>query len=230
MYTEDDLLPISALQHLVFCERQCALIHVERQWHDNAQTLEGTRLHQRTDESGPRVETRGDIVVLRRLALRSLSLGLIGRSDVVELHRFTGDGIGARVPGFNGAWTIVPIEYKRGKPKRDQCDEAQLCAQAMCLEEMLDARVDRGYLFYGKRRRRHEVALDSSLREATQSASERLRRIIDLHVSPEALVGAKCDSCSLLEICIPSVTGNKRSALRYLASNTAAVLLETDYK
>jgi CRISPR-associated exonuclease Cas4 len=160
IFEEDELLPISALQHLVFCERQCALIHIEQVWRDNPLTLEGAHLHARVDERGPWRETRGDVIIVRGLALRSLRLGVAGRADVVEFHRyagsfslpFGGEGLAAGVTlvGASGLWVPFPIDYKRGKPKPDLSDEIQICAQALCLEEMLGVSVPRAALFYGR--------------------------------------------------------------------------------
>lgn len=227
MFTEDELLPVSALQHLVFCGRQCALIHLEREWAENVQTLEGSRLHKRTDESGPRVERRGEVVILRGLTLRSSSLGLFGRSDIVELHRREVEGGGAVVPGFDGEWELMPVEYKRGKPKQDGSDETQLCAQALCLEEMFETEIGKGYLFYGKRRRRHEVFFERTLREQTKGSVERLREIVDSRVTPPAEHGPKCESCSLLEICVPTVSdGEHGSAVEYLNTNVRRILAD----
>ena len=138
MFTEDDLLPISALQHLLFCERQCALIHVEGLWADNVLTVEGTHMHRRSDEGAD--EKRDGVRIVRALPLRSLRLGLAGRADVVEFHR--GE------PG--AAWAPFPVEYKRGRAKRERCDQVQLCAQALCLEEMLGVEIPAGALFYGQ--------------------------------------------------------------------------------
>src|SRR6266567_7026185 len=144
MYDEEDLLPLSALQHLVFCERQCALIHIEGVWADNALTVEGSHLHDRVDEMGPRIESRGDLRIARGVALRSLRLGLSGRADVIEFHRVTEGGV--ELAGVSGLWRPFPVEYKRGRPKRDRCDEVQVCAQARCLEEMLETAVPAGAL------------------------------------------------------------------------------------
>ena len=165
MYTEDDLLPLSALQHLIFCERQCALIHIEQAWAENLFTAEGRIMHERVHEEGR--ESRGDIRVEHGLSLRSLRLGLIGKADVVEFHRWKG-----------GSWLPFPVEYKRGKPKKDNSDRVQLCAQALCLEEMLNIAVPEGALFYGKNRRRAEVVFDIPLRKETEDAAIRLHELI----------------------------------------------------
>lgn len=228
-FAEDELLPLSALQHLVFCERQCALIHIEQVWEDNALTLDGSHLHHRVDEEAPRREVRGDLVILRGVALRSLELGLVGRADVVELHRASPPGTGGeastgpppavRVPSLNGWWTPFPVEYKRGKPKPDSCDEVQLCAQALCLEEMMGVRIDEGALFYGRRQRRHPVAFGEALRNATREAAARLHGLISAGVTPPAKKEPKCRSCSLLTLCMPEAMSRGRSARRYVEAS-----------
>lgn len=209
MFSEDDLLPLSALQHLLYCERQAALIHLEQVWADNPFTVEGTALHERTDEPG--TTGRGGVRVARGLPLASLTLGLSGRADTVELHP---DEAGVEVPGTPGRWRLYPVEYKRGKPKSHRADEVQLCAQALCLEEMLAAEIPEGALFYGQTRRRLVVPLDADLRELTHTAAARLHRLIASRVTPPAVRESKCDSCSLLELCRPEAAG--RSAQRLL--------------
>ncbi len=201
-FSDDDLLPISALQHLIFCERQCALIHVERLWAENRLTVEGRQLHDRAHE-GPD-EYRANVTVARGLQLRSSRLGLFGVADVVELHH----GRGASSRDSLGAYQrILPIEYKRGKPKEDDSDRVQLCAQAMCLEEMLQHDISCGYLFYGKRKRRTEVKFDGRLRSRTRDASLRLHEMIANRETPRARREPKCNSCSLVELCLPDGTG-----------------------
>ncbi len=202
MFAEDDLLPLSALQHLLFCERQCALIHLERVWVDNPLTVEGTHLHERADSG--EAESRGDVRIVRSLPLRSLRLGLSGKADVVELHRLE-----------DGVWQPHPVEYKRGRPKAHRADEVQLCAQALCLEEMLGQPVPRGALFYGQTRRRLEVDLDTPLRQITEEAAARLHRLFQSGVTPTAVREPKCDQCSLLGVCLPDAPAH--SARRYLS-------------
>ncbi len=201
-YSEDDLLPLSALQHLLFCERQCALIHAEGLWAENVLTVEGSHLHRKVDE-GPD-ESRGGVRIARGVPLRSLRLGLIGKADTVEFHR-TGD-----------AWQPFPVEYKRGRPKRDRSDEVQLCAQALCLEEMLGDTVPAGALFYATTRRRLDVAFDAGLRAETETAAVRLRALIAGGITPRARREPKCDRCSLLHLCLPDAAAPERSASRYL--------------
>lgn len=212
-FGEEDLLPLSALQHLMFCERQAALIHVEQQWAENALTVEGSHMHRRVDETAPRREWMGDVLVARGLPLRSFALGLSGRADVVEF-RPVEEG-GALLAGFGGLWRPFPIDYKRGKPKNDGSDEVQLCAQALCLEEMLAVEVPSGALYYGRNRRRRDVAFSSDLRGTTQEAAARLSEIIDRGLTPRAVTQSKCRRCSLLELCLPKGM-TRRSASGYL--------------
>lgn len=205
-FSEDDLLPLSALQHLLFCERQCALIHVEGLWAENRLTAEGRHLHERVDNA--RGETRGDRRIERGLPLRSMRLGLIGKADAVEFLRSP-----------SGEWLPVPVEYKRGKPKRDASDEVQLCAQALCLEEMLGVEIPAGALFYGTTRRRQDVAFGAELRGRTEAAAARLHEIVRGGITPSAKREPKCESCSLLNLCLPEALGPRRSVARYLAQS-----------
>ncbi len=202
-YAEDDLVPLSALQHLIFCERQCALIHVEQAWDENRFTAEGRIMHERVHEAGE--ESRGRVRVARGLSLRSLRLGLIGKADVVEFHRVE-----------LGKWRPFPVEHKRGKPKPDESDKVQLCAQALCLEEMLGVEVPSGALFYGRTRHRLEVAFDEALREATEKAAGQVHELIGSGNTPKPVYTKKCKSCSLIERCLPQALCKKRSVKSYL--------------
>lgn len=211
MYREDELIPISALQHLAFCPRQCALIHVEQAWAENRLTAEGRVLHEHVHEVG--ADARATVRSVRGLRLRSLALGLIGIADVVEFHAAPS---GCFVPGLRGAWRPFPIEYKRGKPKPGRCDEIQLCAQAGCLEEMLGTAIPEGALFYGQTRRRQSVAFDSDLRAALADLSLRAHELIASGRTPPAIYEKKCDACSLFDHCQPRTAGAGKSARRYL--------------
>ena len=207
MYTEDDLLPLSALQHLIFCERQCALIHIEQAWAENLFTAEGRIMHERVHEEGS--ESRGSIRIEHGVPLRSLRLGLIGKADVVEFHRREGD-----------SWQPFPVEYKRGKPKKDDSDRVQLCAQALCLEEMLDVEVPEGALFYGKNRRRAGVVFDDALRKETEETAVRLHELIASGRTPKPVYTKRCDTCSLAGMCLPKTVGKRRSVQHYLLGAT----------
>ncbi len=215
MFADDALLPLSALQHLLFCERQCALIHIEGLWAENRLTVEGRHLHEKAHE-GPD-ETRGDVRIARGLALRSLRLGLVGKADVVEFHS------DEEAP----AGRPFPVEYKRGKPKKHQADKVQLCAQALCLEEMLGTSVPAGALFYGRTQRRMDVPFDSALRRFTEETAHRLHTLISSGRTPVAVREPKCDSCSLLHLCLPDAMGPQHSAVRYFSRALDTALAET---
>jgi CRISPR-associated exonuclease Cas4 len=219
MFTEDELLPISALQHLVFCERQCALIHLEGQWAENRLTVEGDQLHERVHEDRG-AEARGDLRIVRGLTLRSFRLGLVGIADVVEFRPAgqadAGGGL-VSLPGWDGRWRALPVEYKRGRPKSDICDTVQVGAQAMCLEEMLGGTVAEGALFYASVRRRTPVVVDTALRVAVETAAGRLHGLIRARLTPRARYEKKCDNCSLVEVCMPGLGTRRRSVRDYLA-------------
>lgn len=213
MFTEDDLVPISALQHFVYCPRQAALIHIERLWADNTLTIEGTHLHETVD--GARGESRGSLRVLRSLPLRSLTHGLGGRADVVEL-RLAPAADASTVTLDGRHWTVRPVEYKRGKPKNFRADEVQLCAQALCLEEMLGVRIAEGDLFYGTPKRRTTVRFDAVLRDLTVAAAAGLHAMLGAGATPPAEPGPRCRRCSLADLCRPHAA--TRSARRYVAA------------
>jgi len=197
MFTEDQLLPISALQHMLYCPRQCALIHLEQAWSENRFTAEGNLMHQRAHD-GPD-ESRPGVRITRGMAVRSFVHGLSGQCDIVEFHHDSG--------------TVIPIEYKRGKPKAHAADEVQLCAQALCLEEMLETTLTIGHLFYGKRKRRTKIALDSTLRELTLQTTTTLREMLASGLTPLAeYAPARCDACSLIQQCEPKSLRLKRGA------------------
>jgi len=230
-HDDDNLLPLSALQHLVYCERQCALIHLEGVWAENRLTVEGGRMHRRVHDR-PEVEYRAGVRIARHVRLRSLRLGLSGIADVVEFHPVGENAVphepdaGAVLPAVPGRWRPFPVEYKRGRPKRNRCDEVQLCAQALCLEEMLGAAVPAGALFYGRTRRRKDVPLDPPLRRAIEEAATSLRRLFDSRMTPPAEVGPKCRNCSLKDVCLPKVAGSGRSAVAFLDRAIARALAD----
>ena len=205
-----DLLPISALQHLLYCERQCALIHVEQVWAENRFTAEGNVMHEKAHD-GPD-EMKAGVRISRGLDVKSEALGLSGQCDVVEFHRSAG------VPPASGSVplpheTILPIEYKRGKPKAHRADEVQLCAQALCLEEMQRVAIPEGRLFYGQTRRRMDVIFDEELRALTAETARRLHELIDSRETPPAVYEArKCDACSLIELCMPNAMRFQKGA------------------
>ena len=211
-YSEDNLLPISGLQHLAYCPRQFALIHIEQQWEENLYTAEGQLLHQRVDQEHR--ESRGSIHIAHALRLRSLRYGLTGIADVVEFHR-TEREEGVELIGKRGSWIPYPVEYKRGRPKKDNIDAVQLCAQALCLEEMLSIEIPLGALFYGKIRRRKETPFTESLREETQELTQAMHRLVAEQTTVVAEKSKKCQQCSLFSICMPTV-GRKMDAQKYI--------------
>jgi CRISPR-associated exonuclease Cas4 len=216
VFPEADLLPLSSLQHLVFCERQWALIHLEGQWEENRLTVEGHIFHERVDES--ETEVRGDLRIARGLRLRSLRLGLVGKADVVEFQRVSECGGGVSFAGVAGRWQPVPVEYKRGRPKPDHCDEVQLCAQALCLEEMLGVEIPGGFLYYGQPHRRTEVAFGADLRTETEALAVRLHELWQTGKTPPAVYERKCRNCSLIAVCLPKTAGGQQTAQDYLLS------------
>lgn len=199
MIPESDYIMLSALQHYQFCPRQCALIHIEQQWAENRYTAEGKVLHERADSN--KSEWQGDVRIVRSLPICSQNYGLSGKSDVVEFHA---DG------------SVYPVEYKRGKPKQDRCDEVQLCAQALCLEEMLAVKISSGALFYGQRKRRKEIDFDQQLRELTREVIDKTRQLLNSGSTPAAEYQKKCDACSLFSLCLPKSCGAARSVSRYM--------------
>ncbi len=239
MYTENELLLLSGLQHLQFCKRQWALIHLEQAWSENQFTAEGRSMHDKVHAD--EVESRGNLRIVRGLRLQSLRLGLVGQADVVEFHcvgPFTDEDCeiaaslpvvaprndleniaGIKLEGAPDLWQPFPVEYKRGKPKIDDCDRIQLCAQAICLEEMLklsDGSISEGALFYGRPRRREQVTLNAVLRNKTASLANEMHRLHAKGTTPKAKYSKKCQSCSLYNQCLPKTTGINKDVQGYL--------------
>lgn len=202
MFTEDQLLPLSALQHWLYCPRQCGLIHLEQVWAENKFTAEGQVLHHKAHE-GPD-ESKAGVRITRSLPVRSFHLGISGQCDIVEFHA---DG------------RVVPVEYKRGKPKSHRADELQLCAQAMCLEEMLGVKISSACLFYGENRRRTTVEFDETLRRLVTDTTASLHTMITSRQTPLAEYEARrCDACSLIELCQPKSMRFKRGVQAWFSA------------
>ena len=207
-YHEDDLMPISALSQYYYCPRRAGLLLLEQQWSDNIYTIQGTLVHQR-DHLGER-DVRPDLVRLRAVPLHSLTLGLFGIADCVE---FYADPKGCSLKGMEGLWEVVPIEFKHG-PVRDELEyEVQLCGQALCLEEMLACKVERGYIYYAADHRRHEVTITGKLRELVKIGAESIHEMLRSSVLPSVVMGGKCYHCSMQEECMPKA---KKSAAQYV--------------
>jgi CRISPR-associated exonuclease Cas4 len=217
MYAEDDLLPLSGLQHMAFCERQWALIHIEQQWEENQLTAKGRVLHERVHESGS--ESRNTLVVVRGLPLHSFRLGISGQTDAVEFRPSASGAIGG-VPleGKRGWWTPLPVEYKRGKPKKQICDLVQVCAQALCLEEMFEISIAQGALFYAIPQRRHEVPFTPELRAQTERLCARMQTLYGRRETPAPVYTKGCENCSLKNICLPRALAGPRDVFAYLAA------------
>jgi CRISPR-associated exonuclease Cas4 len=224
-FSQDDLIPISSVADLVFCERRAALHFLEGTWEENLFTAEGHILHDKTHETD--CEMRRNIRIVRGLRLRSLRLGLSGVADVVEFHRLdssfcedTSNGdmpAGVALPEVSGFWKPFPVEYKRGRLKHERSFEVQLCAQALCLEEMLNAQIASGALFYGKSMRRRDVEFTYELRHETEVAARRMHDLIALGRTPPPTYAKRCESCSLIDECLPKTIAKHKSVKRYLS-------------
>lgn len=196
-----EALQLSGLQHFAYCPRQWALIHLEQMWLENERTADGRIFHGNA-HAGLSHELRGDVLILRGLRVYSERLELSGSCDVVEFHR-RADGV--QLHGFEGRWLPYPVEYKRGKPKENDADRLQLCAQAICLEEMLLCDIPEGSLYYGETRRREIVTLDAGLREKVLGMLEQMRKYYHAGHTPKARRHKGCNACSLREICLPGL-------------------------
>ena len=200
----DDYSPLSALNDLLYCERRCALHRIENVWVDNAHTLSGTLSHERADRPVTWENSAGTREV-HAMWLRSDQLRLVGKADVVEFH-----------PQSYGPDIPFPVEYKRGKRKRWDNDDVQLCAQAICLEEMLNVEVPRGVIFHIKSKRRREVAFTPALRAKTWATAQRLHALLASGITPPPVLKPQCQGCSVHDICLPSALLESRRIRTYL--------------
>jgi len=218
LYADEDYLLLSGIQHMAFCERQWALIHIEQAWSENISTLEGRHLHEHADDPFAD-ETRKEIRVVRAVPVVSDQLGLRGVADIIEFHRVDEglEGTVISLKNRKGWWKPYPIEYKRGHPKSDDRDAVQLCAQAIALEEMLNVTIKEGFIYYGKTRRREPVAMDKLLRDRVAELAGRMHEMMEQGKTPKATKGKHCSLCSLTEICQPKLTIRHRSVKEYLA-------------
>ena len=205
---EEDWLQLSGLQHFAFCRRQWALIHIENQWAENFRTVDGHLMHERVHDQEFR-ESRGDRLTVRGLAIHSAQLGISGQCDAVEFQRDP-DGISLR--DREGLWQPYPVEYKRGKPKEGNADELQLCAQAMCLEEMLCCTVPEGALYYGEPRRRTVVQFTPELRQQVRDSLTEMHQLYQRRYTPKVKPSKACSACSLKDLCLPKLMSRKKVA------------------
>lgn len=213
-FKEEEYLQLSGLQHFSFCRRQWALIHIEQQWAENLRTVDGRILHENAHDADRR-EKRGDLLITRDMSIHSPTLGISGSCDVVEFHR---GSAGIPLPGQEGLWQPYPVEYKRGSPKMTDADRLQLCAQAMCLEEMLCCDIPEGALFYGEIRRREVVDLDEELREQVRTLLSEMHDLYRRSHTPKVKPTKGCNACSLKELCLPKLA-RKCSVADYLRNS-----------
>lgn len=200
-YEEDDYLMLSGIQHFAFCRRQWALIHMEEQWNENYLTASGRIMHNKAHNADA-IEKRGNVIITRGLKVSSARLGISGECDVVEFYR---SDTGISLNGYAGLWIPYPVEYKRGKSKSDDCDRLQLCAQAVCLEEMLCIKIEEGALYYGEPRRREIVILTPELRSKLYDMVSAMHGIFRRKYIPKAVYGKHCERCSMKDLCLPKL-------------------------
>jgi CRISPR-associated exonuclease Cas4 len=227
---EDDYLPLRSLNDLLYCERRCALHRIEEVWVENAHTLSGTLSHKRADKPVEWKSESGREV--HGMWLKSDRLRLVGKADVVEFQNVSGgrrscgaggehgvsqeDGSAGALPSRVLANEVpFPVEYKRGKRKKWDNDDVQLCAQALCLEEMLGVEVPRGAIFHIQSKRRREVIFTDKLRKKTEATTARLHELIASGVTPAAVLKPQCDGCSLREVCMPELADQTARVARY---------------
>ena len=218
MYSEDEMLMLSGIQHFKFCPRQWALIHIEQQWNDNRLTIEGQILHKHVDDPFYRQKC-GDLITLRAVNVASRELGLYGILDAIELHPSLSFKNSIQHPKYPGWWNPVVVEYKHGKPKKDEIDEVQLAAQIMCLEEIYAIHISYGIFFYGELRHRVVVNINDRLRDIVKQCARDMHEIFGKTTVPKADYGKYCDNCSLKDICLPKMRLNCTTVNTYLNKN-----------
>lgn len=204
MYKEEDFLQLSGIQHFAFCRRQWALAYIELQWQENVRTVEGRLLHETAHDASIK-EKRGDLLVVRAMPVHSSEFGISGECDVVEFHK---SKEGVTLFGREGRYTIVPVEYKRGKPKTTDADELQITAQAICLEEMLCCEIPYGYLYYDEIRRREKIEFTEKLRQKVKDMFLEMHKYYSQGHTPKVKISKSCNACSLKDICLPVLNKN----------------------
>lgn len=219
VYSEEDYLMLSGLQHFFFCKRQWALIHVEQQWNENQATMEGKYIHNKADNPFI-VETRKNIFISRAVPISSKELGVSGVIDVIE---YVQSGGGIAIKGREGLWQPNIVEYKRGKPKKDIRDIIQLTAQVLCIEEMFGCNISSSDLYYHEINKRTKVVITEELRKNTKEAAGEMHRIYDQRITPKAESYKNCTLCSLFDICMPRLTKKKISIANYIEKYAKSV-------
>lgn len=217
MYEEEDYLLISGIEHFSFCRRQWALIHIEQQWSENRRTVEGAILHEKAHDPTIK-EKRRDLLITRGMRVFSASMGVSGECDVLEFHRLEH---GISLPDQEGTWMPYPVEYKRGSPGTTEGNALQLCAQAMCLEEMLCCEIPEGALFYGETKRREAICFTEELRQKVTDSFQEMHHYYQKGYTPKVKPGKSCNACSLKELCLPKLL-RKKSVQSYLQERLEA--------
>jgi CRISPR-associated exonuclease Cas4 len=214
---EDAYLQLSGIQHFAFCRRQWALIHIEQLWDENLRTVEGKLLHERAHDPYF-TEKRKGIIVTRDMPVFSRSMGVTGKCDIVEFHLDEAKGV--PLSGRKGRWHPCPVEYKRGRPKTNDIDRLQLCAQALCLEEMLACEaIEVAYLYYGETRRRETVEITAALKDQAKELFQEMHTYYERRYTPRAKPTKSCNACSLKNQCVPALGRAEQSVSAYLKSN-----------
>lgn len=212
MYSEDEYLMLSGIQHYYFCKRQWALIHIEQQWLENDRTIKGKYLHSKADK--PLIkEKRNDVVISRAVPISSKRLGLSGITDTIEFRRTE---CGVDIANRDKLWLPSVVEYKKGKEKADERDIVQLCAQIMCLEEEFNIKLENGYLFYFETNSKIEIKITDELRNKVAEVSKDMHRMYEQKATPKAEYHKNCTLCSLYNLCMPNLTKRKSSVENYL--------------
>lgn len=210
-YNQDDFLSLSGIQHFLFCKRQWALIHIEKQWVEDYRTAEGRLLHE-TAHDITKKEKRKDTIISRAMPIHSYQMGINGECDVVE---FKQSDTGIWIPMLQNSFTLTPIEYKRGKPKEGLEDILQLVAQAMCLDEMFCCSVETSYLFYHEIKKRLEIPVTPELKSQVRETFQEMHSLLEKQHTPKVKWSTRCNGCSLKDICLPTL-GKQKSAHRYI--------------
>lgn len=212
VYSENDYLMLSGIQHFQFCKRQWSLIHIEQQWSDNEATAHGQILHKKADDPYIK-EKRNDVIISRAIHVSSKELGLYGILDVVEFHK---DESGIELNGRSGKWLPIIVEYKRGKDKKDIYDIVQLVAQAICLEETLECTIDYSYLYYHSINQKKRIEITPELRKEVVSLASQMHEYYEQKVVPKAEYFKNCQLCSLVDICMPRLSKKNRNIDNYI--------------
>ncbi|MCR4633492.1 MAG: CRISPR-associated protein Cas4 [Erysipelotrichaceae bacterium] len=202
--TEDDFLSLSGIQHFIYCRRQWALIHIEKQWQESGDTVQGKLFHHVVEDEDKK-EKRKEVIITRAVRVKSSELKISGICDVIEFHR---NNNGIKIGSWEGKWIPYPVEYKKGSPKEDDSDILQLCAEAMCLEEMLCCDISEGALFYGEIKRRQIINFDQELKERTKNVFIEMWKYYNAGWTPKQKYGKKCRRCSMYDLCIPKLTNS----------------------